>query len=59
MPQWVFIILGLVGGVAVIGGAIYLAFRPYLAVDPPHVWMPEPTGRNIGTDYVGGGGSEG
>ncbi len=59
MPAWLSIVLGVIGGGAVIAGSVYLAFRPYLAVKAPKAWMPEPTGRNIGENYIGSGRSGG
>ncbi len=41
--------LGVIGGAAIIAGAIYLAVRPYLKRDfmpGDRPWMPDPSGRD-------------
>jgi hypothetical protein len=43
MPPWLSIAIGMLLGVAVIFGAIYLAIRPYVQVKPPKPLMPDPT----------------
>ena len=42
MPQWLSISLGVVLGIAVVFGAIYLAIRPYVQARPPKRVLPEP-----------------
>ena len=48
MSSLLTVIIGFVGGVAIIAGATYLAFRPYLAVKPPKAWMPSSTAETDG-----------
>jgi hypothetical protein len=43
MPQWLSITLGILLGMAVIFGAIFLAIRPYVQAKPPKPLMPDPT----------------
>ena len=48
MPTWLSIVLGLLGGLAVIGGAAYFAIRPYPRQDKKP-WLPDATGRDTFT----------
>ena len=41
LPGWLSVLLGVVSGLAVIAGAVYLAVRPYLRADHKP-WLPEP-----------------
>jgi hypothetical protein len=42
MPQWLSITIGVLLGVAVISGAIFLAIRPYVQAKPHKPLMPDP-----------------
>jgi hypothetical protein len=42
MPQWLSITIGILLGVTVISGAIFLAIRLYVQAKPPKPLMPDP-----------------
>jgi hypothetical protein len=45
MPEWLFITLGVFGGVILIGAAVFfLAFGPELKGRPKRSWMAKPSG---------------
>jgi hypothetical protein len=43
VPQWMLISIGIVAGVAVIFGAVFIAVRPYVQAKPPKPRMADPT----------------
>jgi hypothetical protein len=66
MPEWLSVALGIVGGIALVVGAIYLAIRPYVAARPPKRRFPDPTeardgyeAANLGDSWVGHDASSG
>ncbi len=55
MPGWLNVILGILIGAVAIGGALYLALRPYLGERRPKVWLPDQKESRSGGDYSSGG----
>ena len=54
MPGWLNVILGILAGLAVIGGALALAVRPYRDGRQPTTWLPDARESRSGGDCSSG-----
>ena len=52
MPEWLAVILGVAGGVAVLGGALYLAVRPEFQAKRCEPWFPKADQKHRTNEYT-------
>jgi hypothetical protein len=53
MPQWLSVSLGLAAGLALVVGAVFVAFRPYVQARPPKPRMPDPSDSKDNYEWAG------